>query len=95
MSDEERSIAGDVQGSLHGEQNDISNVDQMSLLNSSIDVALRSRATIFFNTLIPGFLNSSLRHCLLIILPLKEKATGYSSSLIPIDQLSSVRFCIV
>jgi len=41
MSDEERSIAGDIQGSVHGEQNDISNVDQMSLLNSSIDVALK------------------------------------------------------
>ena len=51
MSDEERNIAGDVQGSVHGEQNDISNVDQMSLLNSSIDVALKKQSDKFLQYL--------------------------------------------
>jgi len=64
MSDEERSIAGDV----HGEQNDISNADQISLVNSSIDVALKRQSDNFLdsktNTLIPGLLNSNLRHYL-------------------------------
>ena len=68
MSDEERSIASDVQGSVHGEQKDISNADQISLLNSSNDVALKRQSDNCLdsktNTLIPGFLNSNLRHYL-------------------------------
>jgi hypothetical protein len=51
MFDEERSIAGDVQGSVHGEQNDVSNVNQMSLLNSSIDVALKKQSDNFLQYL--------------------------------------------
>ena len=47
MSDEERSIAGDIQVSFHGEQNDNSNADQMSRLNSSIDVALKRQSDNF------------------------------------------------
>ena len=51
MSDEERSIAGEVQGSIHGEQNDISNADQTRILNFSIHVALKKQSDNFLQYL--------------------------------------------
>ena len=91
MSDEERSIAGDEHGSVHGERNDISNADQMSLLNSSIDAALKKQSDNFLQ-----YLDSRISQLKPTPLPVDDFTfTEYSISLIPTDQPNSVKFWIV